>query len=281
MVSPYGSVLVVDDLRMNRIVLARMVRKLGFDVLEAENGLQALDVFLRERGRCAFIFMDLVMPLKDGYTTARELRGLEKQWEADRTPIVAYTAEKHDHIINGETVYNACKNSGMDDCLSKPVSLEIIMATFRQFLPSFRAAVNTSTAHPQAQYAPCQTSCSMLQEQAREMLSRASADHVDAHNRFAAWQVSQQQAQQESQRVFGSARAFSPAEPSAFGTASPPPAVAAQFAAMLNSSRAMSLDLPGGAAPGAKRSAELLNRSSLEESGAPSKDWQPRGAGFQ
>lgn len=134
-----SSVLVVDDLRVNRMVLARIVRKLGFEVLEAENGVEAVDLFLREREGLAFIFLDLVMPVKDGYDTAREVRDLEQQWSTDRTPIVAYTAERHDHVTHdGQTVYAAVKKCGMDDMMCKPVSVSAVQQVLSTYVPSFR-----------------------------------------------------------------------------------------------------------------------------------------------
>ncbi|KAG1669148.1 hypothetical protein FOA52_002659 [Chlamydomonas sp. UWO 241] len=75
------TVLVVDDLLFNRRIISSMLRKLGFDVLEASNGEQACELYQMQEEQkahsiCAVI-LDLNMPLLDGWQTASRLRELE------------------------------------------------------------------------------------------------------------------------------------------------------------------------------------------------------------
>jgi PAS domain S-box-containing protein len=72
-----GTVLVVDDEESVRMVASRMLRMLGFDVLTANNGEQALHVFRTAGDRVSAVLLDLTMPKMDGEETFRELRRLQ------------------------------------------------------------------------------------------------------------------------------------------------------------------------------------------------------------
>ena len=69
-----GTILLVDDEETVRTVSERMLRKMGFDVLSANNGSEALDIFRRDGGRFSAVMLDLTMPLLDGSATFTELR---------------------------------------------------------------------------------------------------------------------------------------------------------------------------------------------------------------
>eukprot|EP00775_Hariotina_reticulata_P012063 gene12063-biopygen13965 len=68
-------VIQVDDMRVNRLVLGRMLRLLGFEVIEAENGKAALQQFLSHQESLSCVVLDLQMPVLDGWETAKQLRG--------------------------------------------------------------------------------------------------------------------------------------------------------------------------------------------------------------
>ncbi len=102
-------VLVVDDNRVNRLVLTRMLKKFGFDVDEAENGRAAVE--LAARRRYAAIFMDCEMPVMNGWDASVRIRD-----EADGfVPIVAVTA----YVTDEDRA--RCEKSGMSDFIAKPV----------------------------------------------------------------------------------------------------------------------------------------------------------------
>jgi PAS domain S-box-containing protein len=72
-----GTILVVDDEEGVRLVAADLLRSMGFQVILAEDGLQALDRFRESQGLIKAVLMDLTMPHLDGVETFRELRRLD------------------------------------------------------------------------------------------------------------------------------------------------------------------------------------------------------------
>ncbi|NWJ40720.1 MAG: CHASE domain-containing protein [Geothrix sp.] len=72
-----GTILVVDDEEAVRLVARDMVRSMGFEVVTAEDGVQALARFREASGRICAVLMDLTMPHMDGLETFRELRRLD------------------------------------------------------------------------------------------------------------------------------------------------------------------------------------------------------------
>ncbi|WP_257306749.1 CHASE domain-containing protein [Geothrix campi] len=72
-----GTILVVDDEEGVRTVADALLRSMGFDVLHAKNGLEALEQFKASRDAIKVVLMDLTMPHMDGAETFRELRRLD------------------------------------------------------------------------------------------------------------------------------------------------------------------------------------------------------------
>jgi len=85
--------LVVDDLDVNRAVLARLLRDVGFDVREASDGDDAVAEFQRFRPRV--VFMDKRMPRMDGMEAARRMRALEA--DGEHAAIIGVSASALDH----------------------------------------------------------------------------------------------------------------------------------------------------------------------------------------
>jgi len=106
---PPISVLVVDDKWENRSVIRTMLEPLGFGVSEAANGAEGLE--LMEREWPDIVFMDLVMPVLDGFGAIRTIREID---DDERPPVVAVSAS----VAN--TIRQECLRVGFDDFLPKP-----------------------------------------------------------------------------------------------------------------------------------------------------------------
>ena len=72
-----GAVLLVDDERNVRASLRGVLEYLGFIVIEAADGFEAVEIFREKRGLITWVLMDLTMPRMDGYTTFLKLREIE------------------------------------------------------------------------------------------------------------------------------------------------------------------------------------------------------------
>ena len=120
------SVLVADDVEINREMVRIVLEKQGHRVTLACNGREAVDL-CRER-RFDIIFMDMQMPVLDGYRATGEIRALERE-EGRATPIVAMTA----YALQGDR--DKCLESGADAYLSKPARPPEILALLDQLVP--------------------------------------------------------------------------------------------------------------------------------------------------
>ena len=89
-----------------------MLKSRGADVLAVGSGREAVDAAARLRFR--FVLLDLQMPGMDGFQVLRRLRALPA---GDRLPVVALTA------LTSDLVKERCEAEGMDDFVSKPVTL--------------------------------------------------------------------------------------------------------------------------------------------------------------
>ena len=114
---PQWRLLIVDDNFDNRLLLVRLLTSVGFEVREAENGQQAVNIF--EQWQPHLIWMDMRMPVMDGYQATSKIRQLKG---GDAVKIIALTAsafiDQHDSIIN----------AGCDVVLHKPFHAPEIFA---------------------------------------------------------------------------------------------------------------------------------------------------------
>lgn len=105
--------LVVDDSAVGRLIIGRLVRRAGWDVVEAENGRSALAIL--ERDPPDVVFLDLLMP---GMTGLDVLEDIQRRGIV--TPVVVVTAEIQEHNRV------ACERLGVYAYLNKPVRQESI-----------------------------------------------------------------------------------------------------------------------------------------------------------
>jgi CheY-like chemotaxis protein len=119
-------VLVVEDNQVNQRLAMRQLQRLGFTAVSVGNGREAVDAQAREN--YDLIFMDVQMPVMDGYEAAAEIRRHEIRTRR-HVPIVAMTA----NALNEDR--DACLAAGMDDYVSKPVSLASLRIVIQRWLP--------------------------------------------------------------------------------------------------------------------------------------------------
>ncbi len=120
------TVLVVDDVKINRVIISSFLQGTKMIVEEAENGAEALKkVVASPPGHYSLIFMDMQMPVMDGCTATRAIRSSGHQ-DAASLPIIAMTANVFKEDV--QAVFAA----GMNGHIGKPVDFQLILDTIRK-----------------------------------------------------------------------------------------------------------------------------------------------------
>lgn len=121
-------VLVVDDNEINQVVACKFLQKLGCQVEVARNGADAIESLARTT--YDIVLMDCEMPIMNGYEAARSIRKKEKEQKSPRLPIIAMTGNA--------SIEDArqCREAGMDDVITKPISLASLQAALNSLLPT-------------------------------------------------------------------------------------------------------------------------------------------------
>ena len=109
---PAYRILVVEDNWESRALLSKLLRFVGFEVYEAVNGREAIAQY--EKWQPALIWMDMRMPVMDGYEATRAIRQVEINTQKPKTPIIAVTAQAFEE--EKEPILAA----GCDDLVRKP-----------------------------------------------------------------------------------------------------------------------------------------------------------------
>lgn len=116
-----SKILVVDDESRMRKLVKDFLTKKNFQVLEAGNGEEAMDIFYEEKD-IALIILDVMMPKMDGWEVCREIR------KNSKVPIIMLTArsDERDELLGFDL--------GVDEYISKPFSPKILVARVEAIL---------------------------------------------------------------------------------------------------------------------------------------------------
>lgn len=121
-------ILIAEDFEENRIALKLILKHTGFDVIEAENGQQAVEAVRREKPD--LVLMDISLPVIDGLQATREIRGDEK---FERLPIIIVSA--HDN----EEVRRQAAEAGASEYITKPIEIEELKRLIEDCLSVMRS----------------------------------------------------------------------------------------------------------------------------------------------
>jgi len=129
------SILLVEDMEINREIVLALLEPTEITIDCAENGEIAVKIFSEASDKYGMIFMDVQMPLMDGYETTRIIRALDVP-NAKTIPIVAMTANVFREDIE------KCLASGMNSHVGKPLNLDEVMEKLRMYLTADKKIVN-------------------------------------------------------------------------------------------------------------------------------------------
>ena len=110
------TILIVDDEQRMRKLIKDFLTTKGYNILEAEDGEKALEIFEKQKSKINLIILDVMMPKLDGWSVLRQIR------QNSKVPIIMLTArgEEQDELFGFEL--------GVDEYISKPFSPKILVA---------------------------------------------------------------------------------------------------------------------------------------------------------
>ena len=117
-------ILLVDDINLFLEVERGYLQETDARIVTAQNGLEALDIIRSERP--LLIFMDQRMPVMDGISCCRAIKG---DPELKSIPVIMIIASDR------ESDQEECRNAGADDIITKPIDRRIFLETGRKYLP--------------------------------------------------------------------------------------------------------------------------------------------------
>lgn len=119
-------ILIADDTSDNRMLFSHFLKGQPFEIIEARNGLEAVDRIKSES--FDIVFMDVQMPEMDGYSATQEVRRWEKENDKKHLPIIALTA----HALAEDRQKSL--NAGCDDHVSKPFKKNTLLKVIDRFM---------------------------------------------------------------------------------------------------------------------------------------------------
>jgi len=120
-------VLLVEDVEINREIVMALLEPTMLEIDCAENGSEAVRIFMEHSEKYDMIFMDLQMPEMDGYEATHRIRNMDFA-KAKEIPIIAMTANVFQEDIE------KCRAAGMNGHLGKPLDFGEVLNLLRRFL---------------------------------------------------------------------------------------------------------------------------------------------------
>ncbi|MDR1796286.1 MAG: response regulator [Clostridiales Family XIII bacterium] len=123
-------ILLAEDVEINREIVVTLLEPTGVLIDSAANGEEALRMVVAAPNEYDLIFMDIQMPVMDGYAATRAIRAFESEHEksARKVPIIAMTANVFREDIE------KCIEAGMNAHVGKPINLDELLTAMRRFL---------------------------------------------------------------------------------------------------------------------------------------------------
>lgn len=118
-------ILVADDTEDNRTLFTHYLKNGPYEIIEAENGLEAIDKI--KSGQFDIVFMDVQMPELDGYAATDEIRKWENENHKTHTPIIALTA----HALSEDRQKSL--RAGCDDHIAKPFKKDTLVGVINKY----------------------------------------------------------------------------------------------------------------------------------------------------
>ena len=130
MTSVTKRVLLVEDFEDSRFSLSKLLEIEGYEVLEAVDGAQAVNLALSAKPD--LILMDLSLPVIDGLSATKQIREYESQSHDSlyRVPIIALSA--HDM----SDFHTRARDAGCTDYVTKPIDFDALMTVMSKYLPA-------------------------------------------------------------------------------------------------------------------------------------------------
>jgi two-component system, cell cycle response regulator DivK len=117
-------ILIVEDQEDNRRILHDLLTSAGYEIIQAENGQEALAAAARERPD--LILMDIQLPLLDGYEATRRIKA---DPDLRAIPIIVVTS----YALSGDE--GKARAAGCDAYVTKPYSPRVLLAKIREYVP--------------------------------------------------------------------------------------------------------------------------------------------------
>lgn len=116
--------MLVEDNKLNQRLMESSLKRYGFSIDVANNGLEAVQMYQKSPESYDLIIMDIMMPVMDGLEATRHIRIFEQK-KSIRVPIIALTA----NTFNADR--ERCLSYGMDEYIAKPLNMDKLSQAFK------------------------------------------------------------------------------------------------------------------------------------------------------